>query len=190
MRTILLVVDDPHILTLMSIHLTKAGYRVEKAPDARSTLNLIPRVWPNVVFVDIMIPGMDGFALTKKIRDKFDLPVIVVTAKGQLEDKEKGFLAGSDDYVVKPFEPQELLFRIGAVLRRNAQPNEMRMQVVGSLVIDRKRLDISNGDETKWLPLKEFELLALLASNPGVVFQRSTLMDRYVDMTMPGMNRP
>lgn len=177
MRTILLVDDDPNILTLMSIHLTKAGYRVEKARDAESALKLIPSVWPHVVVVDVMMPGMDGFSLTKKIRDDFDLPVIMVTAKSQLEDKEKGFLAGSDDYVVKPFEPQELLFRIGAVLRRSAHPNEMRKQV-GSLVIDRKRFDISNGAETKWLPLKEFELLALLASNPGTVFQRSALMER------------
>lgn len=177
MRTILLVDDDPNILTLMSIHLTKAGYRVEKATNAELALILIPCVWPNVVVVDVMMPGMDGFELTRKIRDKFDLPVILVTAKGLLEDKEKGFLAGSDDYVVKPFEPQELLFRIGAVLRRSAQPYEMRVQV-GSLIIDRKRLEISNGVETKWLPLKEFELLALLASNPGVVFQRSVLMEK------------
>lgn len=177
MRTILLVDDDPNILTLMSIHLTKAGYRVEKALDAESALKMIPCVWPHVVVVDVMMPGMDGFSLTKKIRDDFDLPVIMVTAKSQLEDKEKGFLAGSDDYVVKPFEPQELLFRIGAVLRRSAHPNEMRKQV-GSLVINRKKFDISNGDETKWLPLKEFELLALLASSPGSVFQRSALMEQ------------
>lgn len=177
MRTILLVDDDPNILALMSIHLSKARYKVEKALDAESALTLIPRVWPHVVVVDVMMPGMDGFALTKKIRDEFDIPVILVTAKNLLEDKEKGFLAGSDDYVVKPFEPQELLFRIGAVLRRSAKPNEMHMQV-GSLVINRKRLDISNGVETKWLPLKEFELLALLASNPGTVFQRSVLMEQ------------
>ena len=177
MRTILLVDDDPNILTLMSIHLTKAGYRVEKARDAESALKLIPFVWPHVVVVDVMMPGMDGFSLTKKIREDFDLPVILVTAKSQLEDKEKGFLAGSDDYVVKPFEPQELLFRIGAVLRRSAHPNEIRRQV-GSLVIDRKKFDISNGTETKWLPLKEFELLALLASSPGNVFQRSGLMEQ------------
>ncbi len=177
MRTILLVDDDPNILTLMSIHLTKAGYRVEKARDAESALKLIPSVWPHVVVVDVMMPGMDGFTLTQKIRDNFDLPVILVTAKSQLEDKEKGFLAGSDDYVVKPFEPQELLFRIGAVLRRSAHPNEIRKQI-GSPVIDRKKFDISNGAETKWLPLKEFELLALLASSPGTVFQRSALMEK------------
>ena len=177
MRTILLVDDDPNIFTLRSIHLTKAGYRVEKARDAESALKLIPFVWPHVVVVDVMMPGMDGFSLTKKIRDDFDLPVILVTAKSQLEDKEKGFLAGSDDYVVKPFEPQELLFRIGAVLRRSAHPNEIRRQV-GSLIIDRKKFDISNGTETKWLPLKEFELLALLASSPGNVFLRSGLMEQ------------
>ena len=121
----------------MSIHLSKARYKVEKALDAESALTLIPSVWPHVVVVDVMMPGMDGFALTKKIRDEFDIPVILVTAKNLLEDKEKGFLAGSDDYVVKPFEPQELLFRIGAVFRRSANPNEIRMQV-GSLVINRK----------------------------------------------------
>ena len=83
----------------MSIHLSKAGYRVEKAQDAKTALTIIPHLWPNVVVVDVMMPGMDGFVLTKKIRDEYDLPVILVTAKGQLEDKEKGFLAGSDDYV-------------------------------------------------------------------------------------------
>lgn len=183
MPSILLVDGEPNILTPINFHLAKAGYRVEKALDDESVLTLIPRVWPNVVVVDVIRPGVGIYELSKKIRDKYDLPVIILTAKGLLEDNEKGFLAGSDDCIVKPFEPQELLFRIGAVLKRSAQPYEVRLQV-GSLVIDRKRLVISNGVGTKWLSLKEFELLAILASNPGIVLPRSILIQQlwgYVD---------
>ena len=115
MMKILVVDDDPNILELVSIQLTQAGYTVMKASDGFEALELLEKDLPDLAVVDVMMPRMDGYKLTKKLRAEADIPVLLLTAKGELEDKEKGFLAGSDDYVVKPFEPRELLFRINAI---------------------------------------------------------------------------
>jgi len=120
---------------------------------------------------------MDGYTLTKKLRGEADIPVLLLTAKGELEDKEKGFLAGSDDYVVKPFEPKELLFRINAILRRYEKAVDMFIQV-GPLTINRQSYEVSVGKKVFLLPLKEFELLSVLASRPNQVFTRESLLER------------
>ena len=132
---------------------------------------------PDLAVVDVMMPGMDGFELTKTLSQDYDIPVLLLTAKGELEDKERGFLAGSDDYVVKPFEPKELLFRIAAILRRLDKTNQVTMQV-GKLTIDRRSFEVMIGENTLILPLKEFELLALLASRPNQVFTRGVIMEQ------------
>src|SRR5699024_4730788 len=118
MNQILVVDDDSKILELLYIQLTRAGYRVIKAANGLEALALIEETIPDLAIVDVMMPKMDGYTLTRKIRETLDIPVLLLTARGELEDKEKGFLAGSDDYLVKPFEPKELLFRIQAILRR------------------------------------------------------------------------
>ena len=118
MMKVLVVDDDPNILELVSIQLTQAGYTVEKASNGFEALESLEAGYPDLAVVDVMMPGMDGYTLTRKIRTETDIPVLLLTAKGELEDKEKGFLAGSDDYVVNPFEPKELQFRINAILRR------------------------------------------------------------------------
>lgn len=115
---ILVVDDDVHILQLVNIYLTKEGYQVLLAENAKQALALLEGNLPDLAVVDVMMPGMDGFTLTESLTQDYDIPVLLLTAKGELEDKERGFLAGSDDYVVKPFEPKELLFRIAAILRR------------------------------------------------------------------------
>ena len=105
---ILVVDDDPHILELVTIHLSqKTGYTVEKALNGSEALSMLENNFPDLAIVDVMMPGMNGYELTKKIRAEADIPVLLLTAKGELEDKEKGFLAGADDYVVKPFEPKK-----------------------------------------------------------------------------------
>jgi two-component system, OmpR family, response regulator len=177
MLKILVVDDDPNILELVSIQLTQAGYSVQKASNGFEALEIIEEEYPDLMVVDVMMPGMDGYTLTKKIRTETDIPVLLLTAKGELEDKEKGFLAGSDDYVVKPFEPKELQFRINAILRRYDKAVDVFIQA-GPLTINRQSYEVSVANKVLLLPLKEFELLSVLASRPNTVFTREILLER------------
>ncbi|TQR30587.1 response regulator transcription factor [Lysinibacillus sphaericus] len=174
---ILVVDDDVHILQLVNIYLTREGYQVIQAENGQQALKLLEGNLPDLAVVDVMMPGMDGFTLTETLSQEYDIPVLLLTAKGELDDKERGFLAGSDDYVVKPFEPKELLFRIAAILRRFDKKNQVTIQV-GRLVIDRRSFEVVIGEDTLVLPLKEFELLALLASRSNQVFTRSFIMEQ------------
>lgn len=174
---ILVVDDDVHILQLVNIYLTREGYQVIQAENGQQALKLLEGNSPDLAVVDVMMPGMDGYTLTETLSQDYDIPVLLLTAKGELEDKERGFLAGSDDYVVKPFEPKELLFRIAAILRRFDKKNQVTIKV-GRLVIDRRSFEVVIGEDTLVLPLKEFELLALLASRPNQVFTRSYIMEQ------------
>ena len=174
---ILVVDDDPNILELVNIHLSQAGYEVIKAAHGEQALNTLETRLPDLAVVDVMMPGMDGFELTKRLRSEADIPVLLLTAKGELEDKERGFLAGSDDYVVKPFEPRELLFRINAILRRYDKAVDAIIQA-GPLRINRQSYEVSFGKKVLLLPLKEFELLSVLASKPNLVFERDFLIER------------
>lgn len=177
MLTVLAVDDDPNILELVRINLSAAGYRVMKASNGRETIKLLETEVPDLAVVDVMMPEMDGYTLTKKLRSEWDLPVLLLTAKGELEDKEKGFLAGSDDYLVKPFEPKELLFRIRAILRRYDKAVDVFIEA-GPLTINRQTYEVSIGKKVLLLPLKEFELLSVLASRSNQVFTRDVLLDR------------
>ncbi|MBD7908820.1 response regulator transcription factor [Sporosarcina gallistercoris] len=177
MLTILAVDDDPNILELVRITLSAASYKVIKAKNGREALELMDREAPDLAVVDVMMPEMDGYTLTKKLRSEWDIPVLLLTAKGELEDKEKGFLAGSDDYLVKPFEPKELLFRIRAILRRYDKAVDVFIQA-GLLSINRQTYEVSIGKKVLLLPLKEFELLSVLASHANQVMTREVLLDR------------
>lgn len=184
MMKILVVDDDEKIVELVSIHLTREGYRVMKANNGNEALQIIEDELPDLAVVDVMMPEMDGYTLTKEFRT-MDIPVLLLTAKGELVDKEKGFLAGSDDYVVKPFEPKELLFRIQAILRRYDKSTDPIIQL-GSLNINRQSYEVSIGTKTLLLPLKEFELLSVLASRKNHVFTRTFLIDRVWGMDYEG----
>ncbi|MEC2075821.1 response regulator transcription factor [Metabacillus fastidiosus] len=177
MRKILVADDDKNILELVNIHLTNAGYKVIKVENGIQAIGVLQNELPDLAIVDVMMPGMNGFELTKKIREETDIPVLLLTSKGELEDKEQGFLAGSDDYMVKPFEPKELLFRIAAILRRYDKPADTIIQI-GSVTINRKSFEVTAGKSILLMPLKEFELLALLASKPNQVFQRAAIMEK------------
>ncbi|MFJ7933901.1 response regulator [Sporosarcina sp. NPDC096371] len=174
---ILVVDDDPNILELVSIQLTQAGYRVLKASDGFEALELLETELPDLAVVDVMMPRFDGYKLTRKLRAEANIPVLLLTAKGELEDKEKGFLAGSDDYVVKPFEPKELLFRINAILRRYDKAVDVFIEA-GPMKINRQSYEVSVGKKVLLLPLKEFELLSVLASRLNHVFARELLLER------------
>ncbi|CAG9606822.1 response regulator transcription factor [Pseudoneobacillus rhizosphaerae] len=174
---ILVIDDDVYIQQLVSIHLSREGYQVYRANHAEEALAFLEKKTVDLAIVDVMMPGMDGFELTKILSNDFDLPVILLTAKGQIDDKEQGFLSGSEDYIVKPFEVKELLFRVAVVLRRVERALEAVIKV-GNLMIDRKNFEININQETILLPLKEFELLSLLASRVNKITPRSVLVEQ------------
>jgi two-component system OmpR family response regulator len=172
---ILVADDDAHIRELMRFLFSKEGYAVFEASDGEQASKLLETEQIHLAVVDVMMPLRDGLELCAEIREHYDIPVLLVTAKGEIEDKERGFASGTDDYVVKPFEPKELLFRTRALLRRY-QLVSSEMITLGQTVINRKSYEITIAGETLLLPLKEFQLLAQLASHPGRIFTREQLI--------------
>ncbi|HEY4623244.1 MAG TPA: response regulator transcription factor [Solibacillus sp.] len=172
---ILVVDDDAFIRKLIGIHLKKEGYTAHFASDGIEALILLSEHDFDLAIVDVMMPKMDGIQLTKRLTEQ-DIPVLMLTAKATLDDKEKGFLAGADDYMIKPFEPKELLFRVRAILRR-FQKMERGITKIANMMIDRQTFEVNVGEQGLLLPLKEFELLSILCSRPEVVFSRNQLME-------------
>ncbi|WP_040949863.1 response regulator transcription factor [Gorillibacterium massiliense] len=176
MKKLLVADDDAHIRTLLRHVLTREGYAVLEAQDGEEAERLLEESLVDLAIVDVMMPKVDGLALCGHIRKTYDIPIILLTARQQLEDKELGYLQGTDDYVTKPFEPEELIYRIKALFRRYSVPSDVKIRL-NRLVIDRKNYEISIGDETLLLPVKEFELLAQLAQYPGRLFTRGELIE-------------
>lgn len=167
--------DDPHIRELLRHTLQAEGYLVSEAADGNEASELLAKQQVHLAVVDVMMPNKDGYQLCEEIRSDYDFPVILLTAKDQLSDKEKGYLVGTDDYVTKPFEPKELLFRIKALLRRYHMASNEKI-VLHQTVIDRRSYEVHSKGKTLLLPMKEFELLAQLASFPKRVFSREELI--------------
>jgi len=175
MKNLLIADDDPHIRTLLKHVLTREGYLVIEASDGREALQRMKETTVDLAIVDIMMPHVDGLKVCQHIRDSFDIPIILLTALQQLSDKEQGYLHGTDDYVTKPFEPEELIYRIKALFRRYSVASTDKIRL-NRLIIDRKNYEITDGDDILLLPVKEFELLAQLAQYPGRLFTRSELI--------------
>jgi two-component system, OmpR family, response regulator len=186
-----ILVADDDFLTRDFIHLQllEEGYEVSTAEDGMAAWHLLQQQTFNLVVVDVMMPFLDGFALTSKIKKEMDIPVIVLTAKGQIEDKEQGFLAGTDDYLVKPFEGKELIFRIKALLRRFSRPEEEETIRVGSTIVNKRSYEVQVENRTFLIPLKEFELLYFLLSYPEQVFTRQQLIDSVWGIEFQGDDR-
>src|SRR5690606_36092209 len=144
--------DDADILQLVTIHLTREGYDVLQARNGLDALEILEEEEVNLAIVDVMMPGMDGFSLTKILTKELDIPVILLTAKDQLADKEQGFMAGSEDYLVKPFEPKELLFRVAVVLRRYGRAMDSILKI-GNVKINRQDFEVTIRDETIIFPM-------------------------------------
>ncbi len=177
MIKILIVDDDKNIRRLMQVVLEREGYDVYVAKDGQEALSIIDSVKINLAIVDIMMPIMDGYEFTKTLRDGCeDLPILMISAKQLPEDRKKGFLAGIDDYMVKPVDQEELLLHVKALLRR-AKINSERKIVIGDVVIDSDSLTVSKNGETQELPQKEFQLLYKLLSYPDKIFTRIQIMD-------------
>lgn len=176
MKNILITDDDAHIRTLLKHVLTRDGYLVIEAVDGQEAIHKLKDNTVDLAVVDVMMPHVDGLELCQYIRETYDIPIILLTARQQLSDKEQGYLRGTDDYLTKPFEPEELLFRIKALFRRYSIASNDKIRLK-SLVIDRKNYEINVGNEILLLPVKEFELLAQLAQYPGRLFSRSELIE-------------
>ena len=178
--SVLIVEDDPNIRELLQLYLEKDGYAVTQAADGGQGLEKFRAIKPDLVLLDVMMPVMDGWAVCKAIRTESSTPVIMLTAKGETDDKVMGLKAGADDYVTKPFEMKELLARIEAVLRRSdrsVEPENPRRLVFDKLVIDMDAFELTVDGKKVDTPPKEMELLFFLATSPNRVYTRNQLLD-------------
>ncbi|AEC01623.1 response regulator transcription factor [Parasphaerochaeta coccoides] len=176
MNKILVVDDDPHLRELVRIILQKEGFAVYEAADGLEALSKLETSKADLAIIDLMMPNMDGFELCQELRASYDIPVLMLTAKGETAQKIKGFQAGADDYLVKPFEPLELMARVKALLKRYQIIASQNVQI-GKLMMNRKNYEVIAGNMKFTLPLKEFELLFKLAGYPGRTFSRDTLIE-------------
>ena len=178
--SVLIVEDDPNIRELLQMYLEKDGYAVTLASDGGQGLEKFRAIQPDLVLLDVMMPVMDGWAVCKAIRQESSTPVIMLTAKGETDDKVTGLKAGADDYVTKPFEMKELLARIEAVLRRSDRGTEetkTRRLTFDKLTVDMDAFELTVDGKKVDTPPKEMELLFYLASSPNRVYTRNQLLD-------------
>jgi len=178
--SVLIVEDDKNIAELLQLYLEKEGYAVTMAFDGAQGLSKFRAIHPDLVLLDVMMPVMDGWEVCKTIRSESQTPVIMLTAKSQLEDKVSGLKAGADDYITKPFEMREVLARIEAVLRRSERgtpKSNARKLTFDKLTIDMDAFELIVDGKKVDAPPKEMELLFYLASSPNRVYTRNQLLD-------------
>ncbi len=177
MFKILIAEDDSELRQLFQHVLTKNGYAVTGVSNGEEALSAVEASYFDLIISDIMMPKMDGYELVRALREVgMTTPVMMITAKDAFDDMRLGFLSGSDDYMVKPVNVNEMVLRVGALLRRAQMANERR-QVIGSTVLECDSLSVHTGKETMTLPQKEFMLLYKMVSFPGRIFTRQQLMD-------------
>ena len=181
-KTILVVEDEASIAEVVTLYLKRAGYTVQVASDGRKAMNIFERGQMDFVILDIMLPEVDGLALTRWLRDHSDVPIIMLTARREEADRIAGLELGADDYVVKPFSPQALVSRVRAVMRRlgreQAEPGNERSLSFENLSIDPLSRVVKVKEEEVELTAKEFDMLYLLARHPKQVFTREQLLER------------
>jgi DNA-binding response OmpR family regulator len=178
---ILIVDDDPHIRELISLYLNKEGYATVEAHTGREALKKFDEASPRLVLLDIMLPEMDGYQVCAGIRKKSRVPVIMLTARGETFDKVLGLELGADDYIVKPFDPAELVARVKAVIRRSEStdaPEPQNSVSIPNFSINQDTYTVTYYGEEIVLTPKEFELLFYLAKHPNRVFTREQLLER------------
>ena len=177
MFKILIAEDDRELRQLFQHVLTKNGYAVTGVSNGEEAMDAIDAGYYDLIISDIMMPKMDGYQLVRALREAgLTIPVMMITAKDAFDDMRMGFLSGSDDYMVKPVNVNEMVLRVGALLRRAQLANERR-QVIGNTILECDSLSVHSGKETMTLPQKEFMLLYKMVSFPGRIFTRQQLMD-------------
>jgi DNA-binding response OmpR family regulator len=190
MKTILVVDDERNIVELVRLYLEKDGFNVVAANDGEQALVQYERNDPDLVVLDVMLPKMDGFEVCRELRRRGDVPILMLTARSEDIDAIVGLELGADDYVTKPFNPRALVARVKAILRRtDVTARGGRPIQVGDLRIDPRRREASIGDRRLDLRAREFDLLAALARDPGVVLSRDALLEDVWGTDFPGETR-
>ena len=174
---ILIVEDDKELSQLFQKVLEKNGYQVKSASDGALALEILDKEYIDLIISDIMMPVMDGYELVHRLRESDNhVPVMMITAKDAFDDMRRGFISGTDDYMIKPVNVNEMVLRVGALLRRAQMINERR-QTIGSTVMDLDSLTVTTENESFILPQKEFMILYKMSAYPGRIFTRNQLMD-------------
>ncbi len=177
MFRILVVEDDADLQNLFCKTLNRNNYQPFGASDAEEAFNILDREYIDLIISDVMMPGTDGFEFISSLRESsINIPVLMITAKGSIQDKQKGFLAGADDYMVKPVDVNEMLMRITAILRRAKSVNERKL-TIGNTVLFYDTWTLTDLTGSQILPQKEFQLLYKLLSYPGKIFTRQQILD-------------
>jgi DNA-binding response OmpR family regulator len=178
---ILVVDDDPKIVSLVKTYLERDGFRVITSSDGRGALEAFERYEPGLIVLDVMLPEMDGLGLMRAVRERSNVPIVMVSARAQVADRVFGIHEGADDYLAKPFSPAELVVRVKAVLRRAADATHTAaghgVLEHGDLTIDLDRVEVRRGDDTLPLTPAEFRLLVALVQARGRVLTRQALLD-------------
>jgi len=175
MKQLLIADDDARIRLLVNHYMTREGFRVIEAHHGVQAMQLMQEHQIDLAILDVNLPGADGLQVCRHIRRNYDIPIILLSAHQEIEVKEQGYTSGTDDYVTKPFELPELLFRIRALFRRYTIASSDKIRL-NSLIIDRQNHEVTDGETVQLLPLKEFELLAQLAQYPSRLFTRDELI--------------
>jgi two-component system phosphate regulon response regulator OmpR len=195
---LLVVDDDTRIRTLLQRFLSENGYRVTAAKDAAEARQLMASWDFDFIILDVMMPGEDGFSLTKSIREKSNVPILLLTARGESVDRIEGLERGADDYLPKPFEPRELLLRVSTILRRAGRPADTQKQIVhlGVCRFDAERGELTRDGKPMKLTSAELQLMRLLSANAGQTFTRTELsqqmgavLERTVDVQITRLRR-
>lgn len=184
--TILVVEDEPNIREVVSLYLTRAGFQVMTVSDGEAAMNILAGHLPDLVVLDLMLPKVDGLAITRWLREQGDIPIIILTARREEQDRITGLEMGADDYVVKPFSPQELVSRVRAVLRRTKKTGAEESGnalTIGDLTINAQTRLVEVAGEEKVLTAKEFDLLWTMVSHPRQVFSRDQLLGQIWGLT-------
>lgn len=177
MFNILVVEDDKNLRKLVTTYLQRNSYKTYEATNGEEALDVLDQNYIDLIISDIMMPQMDGYELIKSLREaKYDVPILIITAKSEIEDKKEGFLLGADDYMVKPINIEEMLLRIQVLLRRSKSVSEKRVQI-GNLMLNYNQLSVTKGKKEYNLAQKEFYLLYKLLSTPNTIFTRQELIE-------------
>ena len=190
-KRVLVVDDDRHICELLELYLMNAGFETALCSDARCALDMLRTESFDLVLLDVMLPDMGGFELCRAVKERQDIPVVMITARDMLNDKIRGFNSGADDYIVKPFEPAEVIARVNARLRRPGRekaPDDTALSI-GNVTVDLKAYDVRKGGVPVDLKPKEVQLLHYLLRNKNIVLSRDTLLQKVWNYEFTGDTR-
>lgn len=188
-KKILVIDDDQKLNLLLSEYLAKFGFTVITSTHPREGLKVLKKEMPDLVILDIMLPDMDGFEVCRSIRRDFTMPIIMLTARGEVSDRIVGLELGADDYLPKPFEPRELVARIQTILRRSQTDMKREFKRYGELTIDFTRRQVTIGEQPVDLTTAEFEILKIFVKRPGMALSRQQILDHLWDIKWDVENR-